>query len=84
MKHNDQKSEQGRRHRVEGEELRRKHENELAYAANHHSGRSRGDREREKERRSLADRHQREHDDLAVRLDREMATAKAKAAEALA
>jgi hypothetical protein len=83
-RHNDEKANLGRRHYAEGQEIQRKHDNEVAYDANHHAGHGRGDREREKERRALVDRHQRERDDLAVKQDKEMSAAKTKAAEALA
>jgi hypothetical protein len=82
-KHNDLKGKQRRRHHAESQELQRKHENELAYDRDHHGGHGRGDHEREKERRALNDRHQREQNDLNTQLDKEMMAAKKKAAEGL-
>jgi hypothetical protein len=81
--HRAEASKVGRRHHAESEELRTKHDNEIAHDANHHGGRGRGDRERERERRALTDRHQSERNSLAVKQDKEMMAAKAKAAQDL-
>jgi hypothetical protein len=82
-KHNDEKGNLGRRHWAEGQKLQGKHDNEIAHDANRQGGRGRGDHVRETERRALMDRHQRERDDFAVKQDKEMAAAKAKAAKDL-
>jgi hypothetical protein len=82
-KHNDEKAELGRRHRAESQKLLQNHDNEIARDAGHRGGLGRGDREREKERRELADRHHSERDALESRHHREMTGAKAKATKDL-
>jgi hypothetical protein len=82
-KHNDERGEQGRRHSHETRALQHKHDKEIAYDAEHHRGRGRGDSARDKERQTLRDQHRREDNDLNVRHDREMIAAKKKRAAEL-
>jgi hypothetical protein len=76
VKHLDEKTALGQKHRYDSEALRRKIERERM--ADTRYGNGKGDLEDDKRWRALQKQQEREHKDLSVRQEREMAAAKAK------